>query len=97
MKLLFDQGTPAPLRGRLLAHSVDTLAEKVLVGLGQSADRVCRARRAVFVDVEALEVQGDERLLREEGCDQVRTRAEAADSEAGRRSHGPRAGTRAGD
>ena len=28
MKLLFDQGTPAPLRGRLVAHSVDTLAEK---------------------------------------------------------------------
>ena len=28
MKLLFDQGTPAPLRGRLPAHSVDTLAEK---------------------------------------------------------------------
>ena len=28
MKLLCDQGTPAPLRGRLLAHSVDTLAEK---------------------------------------------------------------------
>ena len=28
MKLLFDQGTPAPLRGRLLTHSVDTLAEK---------------------------------------------------------------------
>ena len=28
MKLLFDQGTPAPLRGRFPAHSVDTLAEK---------------------------------------------------------------------
>ena len=28
MKLLFDQGTPAPLRGRLPTHSVDTLAEK---------------------------------------------------------------------
>ena len=28
MKLLFDQGTPAPLRGRLPSHSVDTLAEK---------------------------------------------------------------------
>ena len=28
MRLLFDQGTPAPLRRRLLAHSVDTLAEK---------------------------------------------------------------------
>ena len=28
MKLLFDQGTPAPLRGRLREHSVDTLAEK---------------------------------------------------------------------
>ena len=28
MKLLFDQGTPAPLRGRLPEHSVDTLAEK---------------------------------------------------------------------
>ena len=28
MKLLFDQGTPAPLRRRLPADSVDTLAEK---------------------------------------------------------------------
>ena len=28
MKLLFDQGTPAPLRNRPPAHSVDTLAEK---------------------------------------------------------------------
>ena len=28
MKLLFDQGTPAPLRGHLSEHSVDTLAEK---------------------------------------------------------------------
>ena len=28
MKLLFDQGTPAPLRRRLREHSVDTLAEK---------------------------------------------------------------------
>ncbi len=28
MKLLFDQGTPAPLRNHLPAHSVDTLAEK---------------------------------------------------------------------
>ena len=28
MKLLFDQGTPAPLRGHLPGHSVDTLAEK---------------------------------------------------------------------
>ena len=28
MKLLFDQGTPAPLRRRLTQHSVDTLAEK---------------------------------------------------------------------
>jgi len=28
LKLLFDQGAPAPLRGRLSAHSVDTLAEK---------------------------------------------------------------------
>ena len=28
MKLLSDQGMPAPLRGRLPAHSVDTLAEK---------------------------------------------------------------------
>ena len=28
MKLLFDQGTPAPLRNRLPAHSVDTLAER---------------------------------------------------------------------
>ena len=28
MKLLFDQGTPAPLRSRLREHSVDTLAEK---------------------------------------------------------------------
>ena len=28
MKLLFDQGTPAPLRRYLPGHSVDTLAEK---------------------------------------------------------------------
>ena len=28
MKLLFDQGTPAPLRRKLPQHSVDTLAEK---------------------------------------------------------------------
>ena len=28
MKLLFDQGTPAPLRVHLREHSVDTLAEK---------------------------------------------------------------------
>ena len=28
MKLLFDQGTPAPLRRHLPGHSVDTLAEK---------------------------------------------------------------------
>ena len=28
MKLLFDQGTPAPLRARLPTHSADTLAEK---------------------------------------------------------------------
>lgn len=28
MKLLFDQGTPAPLRGNLHEHTVDTLAEK---------------------------------------------------------------------
>ncbi len=28
MKLLFDQGTPAPLRNHLPAHTVDTLAEK---------------------------------------------------------------------
>ena len=28
MKLLFDQGTPAPLRRHLQEHTVDTLAEK---------------------------------------------------------------------
>ena len=28
MKLLFDQGRPAPLRDRLSVHLVDTLAEK---------------------------------------------------------------------
>lgn len=28
MKLLFDQGTPAPLRNLLPEHSVDTLAER---------------------------------------------------------------------
>ena len=28
MKLLFDQGTPAPLRNHLPEHSADTLAEK---------------------------------------------------------------------
>ena len=26
--MLFDQGTPAPLRGRFPVHSMDTLAEK---------------------------------------------------------------------
>lgn len=28
MKVLFDQGTPAPLRRHLTEHSVDTLAER---------------------------------------------------------------------
>ena len=28
MRVLFDQGTPAPLRGYLREHTVDTLAEK---------------------------------------------------------------------
>ena len=28
MKILFDQGTPAPLRKHLLEHSIDTLWEK---------------------------------------------------------------------
>ena len=28
MKLLFDQGTPAPLQAHLPGHTVDTLAEK---------------------------------------------------------------------
>ena len=28
MKILFDHGTPAPLRGELLGRSVDTAAEK---------------------------------------------------------------------
>ncbi len=28
MKVLFDQGTPAPLRGYLPEHTADTLAEK---------------------------------------------------------------------
>ena len=28
MRLLFDQGTPAPLRGHLPGHQVETLAEK---------------------------------------------------------------------
>jgi len=28
VKLLFDQGTPAPLRNYLLAHCADTLAER---------------------------------------------------------------------
>ncbi|MDE0620962.1 MAG: hypothetical protein OXH83_04780 [Bryobacterales bacterium] len=28
MKVLFDQGTPAPLRSNLQEHTVDTLAEK---------------------------------------------------------------------
>ena len=28
MKILFDQGTPAPLRNHLPQHTVDTLAEK---------------------------------------------------------------------
>ncbi len=32
MKLLFDHGTPVPLRRHLLEHSVDTLAEKGWAG-----------------------------------------------------------------
>ncbi|OYW71423.1 MAG: hypothetical protein B7Z37_27815 [Verrucomicrobia bacterium 12-59-8] len=28
MRILFDQGTPAPLRKHLLAHTVDTTAER---------------------------------------------------------------------
>ena len=28
MKILFDHGTPAPLRGHILEHTVDTAAEK---------------------------------------------------------------------
>ena len=34
MKLLFDQGTPAPLRHHLPQHLVDTLAEKGWSGKG---------------------------------------------------------------
>ena len=33
MKILFDHGTPAPLRQRLRGHSVDTAAEKGWDGL----------------------------------------------------------------
>ena len=31
MRILFDQGTPAPLRRRLEAHHVDTAAERGVV------------------------------------------------------------------
>ena len=34
MRILFDQGTPAPLRRRLEAHQVDTAAERGWSDLG---------------------------------------------------------------
>ena len=34
MKILFDQGTPRPLREHLHGHSVDTVAERGWSGLG---------------------------------------------------------------
>ena len=51
MKLLFDQGTPAPLRGHLPAHSVDTLAEKGWLnkGNGELLDLAERERYEVLV------------------------------------------------
>lgn len=52
MKLLFDQGTPAPSRRHLPQHLVDTLAEKGWLGKGngelidladaEAYDRCCR-------------------------------------------------------
>jgi hypothetical protein len=35
MRILFDQGTPAPLRRRLEAHQVDTAAERGMDRPGQ--------------------------------------------------------------
>ena len=51
MKLLFDQGTPAPLRGHLSEHSVDTLAEKAWSdkGNGELLDAAEREGYAVLV------------------------------------------------
>ena len=51
MKLLFDQGTPAPLRNRLPAHSVDTLAERSWSekGNGELLDLAEREGYEIFV------------------------------------------------
>lgn len=51
MKLLFDQGAPAPLRGNLHEHTVDTLAEKGWSDKdnGESLDLAEREGYEVFV------------------------------------------------
>jgi hypothetical protein len=36
MKILFDQGTPVPLRAHLVSHTVDTVYELGWAGLGNS-------------------------------------------------------------
>jgi len=36
MKILFDQGTPVPLRAHLASHTVDTAYERGWAGLGNS-------------------------------------------------------------
>ena len=42
MRILFDQGTPAPLRRHLGDHTVDTVAERGLSELG-NGDLIARA------------------------------------------------------
>ena len=44
MKILFDQGTPRPLRGHLQEHSVDTAAERGWSELG-NGDLVAAAEQ----------------------------------------------------
>jgi predicted nuclease of predicted toxin-antitoxin system len=36
MKILFDQGTPVPLRAHLVSHTVDTVYERGWASLGNS-------------------------------------------------------------
>ena len=49
MKLLFDQGTPAPLRRHLQEHTVDTLAEKGWSDKSNGEDLAERERYEVLV------------------------------------------------
>ena len=47
MRILFDQGTPAPLRHHLTPHSVDTVAEKGWSTLS-NGDLLARAEQAGY-------------------------------------------------